>query len=74
MLEELQGFADRVGHGYVDVIVGVVPFYGQAAVLPSTWVNGDGVICSKRFKEVGGVVCNKGLDAKVIYSKGEGGG
>ena len=28
VLEALQGFADRVGHGYVNVISGVVPFDG----------------------------------------------
>ena len=31
VLEALQGFGDRVGHGDVDVIAGVVPFDGQAA-------------------------------------------
>ena len=41
VLEALQGFSDRVGHGDVDVISGVVPFDGQAAVLASRWVNGD---------------------------------
>ena len=41
VLEALQGFADRVSHGYVDVISGVVPFDGQAAVLAARWVDGD---------------------------------
>ena len=33
VLEALQGFADNVGHGYVDVIDGVFPFDCQATVL-----------------------------------------
>ena len=32
VLEALQGFADRVGHGDVDIISGVVPFDGQAVI------------------------------------------
>ena len=41
VLEVLQGFADRVVHGDVDVIAGVVPFDGQAAVLAAGWVGSD---------------------------------
>ena len=41
VLELLQGFADSVGHGDVDVISGVVSFDCQAAVLASGWVDGD---------------------------------
>ena len=41
LLEALQGFVEKVGHGDVDVISGVVPFDGQAAVLAATWVEGD---------------------------------
>ena len=74
VLEALQGFADRFGHGDVDIIAGVVPFDGQAAVLAVRWVDGDGVILSERVKEVGGVVCGEELDTEVIYSKGEGSG
>ena len=74
MLEALQGIADRVGHGDVDVIAGVFPFDGQAAVLIARWVDGDGVIFSDRVEEVGGVVCGKELDTKFVYSKGGGGG
>ena len=36
VLEALQGFSDRVGHGDVDVISGVVTFDGQAAVLTAS--------------------------------------
>ena len=59
MLEALQGFADRVGHGDIDVIAGVFPFDGQATVLAARWVDGDGVIIPERVKEVGGVVSGK---------------
>ena len=41
VLEALQGFEDRFGHRYVNVIAGVVPFDGQAAVLAARCVNGD---------------------------------
>ena len=40
-LEVLQGFADSVGHGDVNLISGVVPFDGHAAVLSARWVDGD---------------------------------
>ena len=40
VLEVLQGFVDRVGHGDLDVIGGVVPFDGQASVLAARWVDG----------------------------------
>ena len=74
VLEAIQGFADRVGHGDVDVISGVVPFDGQATVLAARWVDGDGVIILERVDELGGVVCGKELDTKVVYIKGGGGG
>ena len=41
VLEALQGFVGRVGHGDVDVISGVILFDGQAAVLAARWVDGD---------------------------------
>ena len=41
MLEAIQGFADSVGHGDVDVIAGVVPVDWQATVLAARWVDGD---------------------------------
>ena len=74
VLVELQGFADRVGHGDVNVISGVVSFDGQVAVLASRWVDGDGVILSEHIEKVGGVVYGKELDIEVVYSNSEGGG
>ena len=74
VLEALQGFADRVEHGDVDIVFWVVPIDGQSAVLAAAWVDGDGVILSERINEVGGVVSGKEFDVKVVYSKGEGGG
>ena len=56
VLEALQGFADGVGHGNVDVVFWVLPINGQSAVLDSRWVDVDGVIISERIEEVGGVV------------------
>ena len=41
LLEALQGFADSVGNGYVNVISGVVPVDCQTAVLAARWVDGD---------------------------------
>ena len=41
VLEVLQGFADRVGHGDVNVITRVVSFDGQTAVLSDGWVDSD---------------------------------
>ena len=73
VLEAPQGFADGVGHGYLDVIARVVPFDGKPAVLSSRAVDGDGVICPERVKEVGGVVGDEEFDSEVIYSEGEGG-
>ena len=74
LFEAFQGFADRVGHGDVDILFWVVPINGQSAVLASIWVDGDGVMCSECINEVGGLVGGEEIDAKVIYSKGEGGG
>ena len=74
VLEALHGFADRVGHGDVDVVFWVVPINGQSAVLAARWVDGDGVMLSERIKEVGSVVSREELDAKVIYREGGGGG
>ena len=73
VLEALQGFADGVGHGYVDVIARVVPFDGKATVLAARWVDGDGVIILERVEELSGVVGGEELDSEVIYSEGEGG-
>ena len=73
VLEALQGFADGVGHGDVNVISKLVPFDGTPALLADRWVNGDGVILPERVEEVGGVVSGKELDSEVIYSEGEGG-
>ena len=73
VLEAIQGFADEVGHGYVDVITRVVPFDDKPTVLAARGVDGDGVIPPERVEEVGGVVGGKELDSEVIYSEGEGG-
>ena len=73
VLEELQVFADRVEHGYVNVIARVVQFDIKFGVLASRGVDGDGLTCPERVKEVGDVVGGKELDSEVIYSKGEGG-
>ena len=35
VLEGLQGFADGVGHGDVDIIAWLITFYGKLAVLAS---------------------------------------
>ena len=48
VLETFQGFADRVGHGDVDVITRVIPFNGQPTVLAARWVDGNGVIIMER--------------------------
>ena len=39
--EALQGFADRVGHGDVGVIAGVVLFDCQATIFAARSVDGD---------------------------------
>ena len=41
VLEVFHGFVDRFGHGDVDVISGVIPLDGQAAVLAARWVDSD---------------------------------
>ena len=69
-----QGFSDRVGHGYVDIVFWVVPIDGQSVVLAARFFDGDGVILSECINEVGGVVGSKEFDSKVVYIKGEGGG
>ena len=71
VLEFLQGFADSVGHGNVEVIAGVIPVDCQAAVLAARWVDSDRIIVLERVEEVGGVVYGKELDIKVVYSEGE---
>ena len=73
-MEALQVFADRVGHGDVDVVFWVVPIDGQSAVLAPRWVDGNGVMLSDLIKEVGCIVGGKEIDAKVVYSESEGGG
>ena len=39
------GLCGQCGHGYVDVIAGVVLFDCQTIVLPARWFNGDQIIC-----------------------------
>ena len=74
VLEALQGFFDRVGHGYVGVFFWVVPIYEQSVVLSAIWVDGDVVLLLEHIDEVGGIGVGEELDAKVVYSEGEGGG
>ena len=74
LLEALQGFADSVGHGDVDVIAGLVPVDCQTAVISARGVDGDQIFFSERVEEVGGVGCGEELDTEVVNSKGEGGG
>ena len=73
VLEALQGFADRVGHGDVEEFARVVTFDGKPVVLAVRCVDGDEVILLELDEEVRGIVCGKELNTKVIYSKGEGG-
>ena len=73
VLEALQGFADRVGHGDANVVFWVVQIDGKSAVLAARWVNGDGVILPKFIEEVGGIGGGVEFYSKVIYSEGEGG-
>ena len=74
VLEALQVFVDVVGHGDVDVVLWVVPIYGQSEVLATKWVDSDGLMLLECINEVGGVGGGKEFDAKVVYIKGEGGG
>ena len=74
VLEALQGFDDGVGHRDVDLFFWVVPIDGQSTVLSGRWFDGDQVMLAEHIEEVGGVVGGKKLDAKVVYSKGAGGG
>ena len=55
VLESLQGFADRVGHGDVDLIARLIPISGKFAVLASGRVDSDGLILLECVEEVGGV-------------------
>ena len=73
VLEGIQGFADRVGIGDVDVIAKVVPFYDKPALRAVRWVDNDGVIILERVEEVSGFVGGKEIDTKVIYNEGESG-
>ena len=66
VLEALQGFADGVGYGDVDIVFRVVPIDGKSVVLASIWVDGDRVILPECIKEVGGVVGGKEFYFKVI--------
>ena len=56
VLEEFQGFSDRVGHVYVDVVLWVVPIDGQSVVLAAIRVYGHGLMLSECIDEVGGAV------------------
>ena len=71
VLESFQGFADRVGHGDVDVIARVIPFDGKPAGFASRWVDSDAVFSPESIEEVGGVLGGNKFDSKVINSKGE---
>ena len=59
VLEEFQGFADGVGHVYVNIVFWVVPIDGQSAVLAAIWVDGNGLMISECINEVGGVFGGK---------------
>ena len=67
VLESIQGFADGVVHGDVDVVFQVVPIEGKYAVLAASWVDGDGVILTECIEEVGGVVGSEYFDSNFIY-------
>ena len=54
VLESLQGFVDRVGHGDVDVVFRVVPIDSKSAVLSTRCVDGDGLILPECIEEAGG--------------------
>ena len=56
VLEVLQGFAEGVGHGYVDIVIRLVPINGKSTVPADIWVDGDGVIIPECIEEVCGVV------------------
>ena len=56
VLEALQGFADAVGNGDVNIIVRVFPINGKSAVLSARRVDSDGVILLDCIEEMGGVV------------------
>ena len=70
MLEAIQGFADGVGHGDVDIVVRVVPIDGKSAVLATRWVDGDGLIIPECIEEVGVIIGGEEFDSKVIYREG----
>ena len=74
VLEAFQCVGDGVWHGDVDVVFWVVPPNGQSAVLAAGSVDGNGIMILEGIDEVGGVVGGEEFDAKVIYSKSEGGG
>ena len=71
VLDAVQGFADRVQHGDVDVVLQVVSIYGKSAVLAARWVDSDGLILPECIKEVGEVIVSEEFYSKVIYSYGE---
>ena len=64
LLEALQGFADGVGHGDVDVIARVILFDGKPAVLAARWVDSDVVIIPEGLDKVSGIVYGKELILK----------
>ena len=55
VLEALQGFADKVGHGDVNLVFWIVPIDGQSVVIASRWVDGYGVMLSECIDEVDSV-------------------
>jgi hypothetical protein len=61
-----------VGHQNVNILLGVVAFYGEATIQFTLPAGGDGVKILKDFDEVAGIVLADVLDAKVVDNKAEG--
>jgi hypothetical protein len=61
-----------VGHRNVNILLGVVPFYGEATIKFTFPGGGDDVKILKGFDEVVGIVFADVLDAKVVDNEAEG--
>jgi hypothetical protein len=70
--ELMKSCSNIVRHRKVNILLGVVPFYGEATIKFTFPVGGDFVKILKGFDEVVGIVLANVLDAKVVGNEAEG--
>ena len=68
MLELVEGFIDVPWHGDVYISLVIVPVNGEATVIVAWPVSEDGVVFTRRCKQLFTIFLSEVFYAKIIYS------